>query len=383
MKILYISQIPLSESIIKRWEMEDIANHKIEWEYLDIGSLLRNDYQRDVILHPKEKIIQNLEELKEILQNHKKCICISLVNLSTESYHLFKLLKKLRVYTAYFDWGHIPTLNDNFFKKIYSRNIIYLMKQLLFIIKKTISLRFKYDLIFQAGLTGNLNKFSKKIIPINYADIESYIDAGQGKNSEYILFLDSNICDHPDTLEAEFKINKDLYLMQVNKYFSFLEGLLKKRIIIAGHPTSKYCSNDFDGREIFYNQTAELVRDSFLVISHQSTSVAYPILYKKRIIFLGLRVMEKLKFDNPIKIMICLSKKLKTEFVYADDINKEEDINLSTQFSINNSAYDKFIHDYLSVLGPNFPRNKDIIIPTLLKVLMEKNSVTNNLYTNI
>lgn len=372
MKILYLSQLPLSETIIKRWGMEDIANHKIEWEYFDIGNLLRNDYQRDVILHHKEKIIQNLEELKEILQNQKKFICISLVNLYIESYPLYMILKKLGVYTAYYDWGHLPTINDNIFKKIYSKNIIYLIKQIVFIVKKKIFLKFKYDLIFQAGSISNLSKISKKIIPINYADIESYIDAGQGKNFEYILFLDSNICDHQDTLESEFKINKDLYLMQVNKYFSILEGLLKKRIIIAAHPTSKYCSNDFYGREIFYNKTAKLVRDSFLVISHQSTSVAFPILYKKKIIFLGLRVMKKLKIDNPINIMMSLSKKLKTEFVYADDINKEEDINLSTQFSINNSAYDKFIYDYLSVLGPNFPRNMDIILPTLLKVLMEK-----------
>ena len=166
MKILYLSQIPLSESIYKRWEIEDIANHKVQWEYLDIGNLLRNDYERNGIPHCNEKIIQNLEELKEILKNEKNSICITLVNLSTESYHLFKLFKELGIYTAYFDWGHIPTLGDNLLKKIYSKNIIFLIKKIIFIAKKYIFLRFKYDLIFQAGLTTNLSKISKKIISL-------------------------------------------------------------------------------------------------------------------------------------------------------------------------------------------------------------------------
>ena len=383
MKIVFISQTPLSEQIIQKWCINDLDKNGISWEYLDVGAIIRSDYFRGAKKFQNEIIVDSIDKLIGLISLNKYDICITLINLNFNSYRLYKLIKKFCMYSIYFDWGHMPYPYESIAKRISSKKLNYLIKQVVFLIKKKVCLKFKYNLIFQAGSVSKLCRDALKVKQISYADIEYFIDAGTSFKNEYIVFLDSNICGHPDTLTGEYKIDKKLYLDSLNHFFLMIEKKMRMRVIIAAHPTSNFTAHDFKDREVIYNKTAILVRESYMVISHQSTSISYPILYKKRILFLGMRVMENLKIDNPIKVMECMSRILGVEFIYTDDLSRLEKLELKNISAVDNARYDYFISKYISTLGPKYPRNKDIIIPELLKVLMEKKSEAINLHTNL
>jgi hypothetical protein len=95
------------------------------------------------------------------------------------------------------------------------------------------------------------------------------------------------IPNHPDIKLLKLKKISTIYeyYLDVGNFLSELENILNHRIKILLHPsaTHNYYPKKF---EVIKNNTCAEVAKSQNVFLHGSTSVSYPVLFKKKIIYL-------------------------------------------------------------------------------------------------
>ena len=71
------------------------------------------------------------------------------------------------------------------------------------------------------------------------------------------------------------------------------EKVNRIKILIAGYPKVRYKDDIFGGREIIYNDTANLINNAEVILSHTSSSIITAIIKRKPIIFLYYKEMMK------------------------------------------------------------------------------------------
>ncbi len=175
-----------------------------------------------------------------------------------------------------------------------------------------------------------------------------YIDALNIKKNEltkiendYIVFLDQYSPFHTDyDLLGLKRIDADYYFKTINEYFRKLEDHYKCEVVIAAHPSAeKYKEyNFFEGRKVFFNQTATLVLNSTGVLTHNTTAVSYAVIYEKPIIFMSLPGF----CDYDYGVMGELASELSSKII---DISKSDDVSFD---SVPNAAYEQYRMNYLS-----------------------------------
>jgi hypothetical protein len=106
---------------------------------------------------------------------------------------------------------------------------------------------------------------------------------------QYVVFIDQDVCFHSD-----FIYQKIPCFMTPEKYFPTIcnglrriAGALNVGVQIAAHPRATYGSRGhdyFEGYPIEYGKTAELIRDSRIVVCHNSTAIHLAVLFEKPLI---------------------------------------------------------------------------------------------------
>jgi hypothetical protein len=107
----------------------------------------------------------------------------------------------------------------------------------------------------------------------------------------YAVFLDEYAPFHPDyqlLLSKPHVLPLDYY-PDLNRYFDRFEANSGLKVVIAAHPKADYDreGSPFADRPVLLGCTSELVRSSSAVLLHSSTSVSFPVLYKKPMIYLS------------------------------------------------------------------------------------------------
>ena len=127
----------------------------------------------------------------------------------------------------------------------------------------------------------------------------SFVDLEQDKQhrkGRYVVYIGQYFPFHSDTqrLEGEKVIQlAPSFYQSMNKFFERVENELKCEVIIAEHPSAKHSDNPYNGRQIIYYQTAELIRDSLAVCMHFSNSSSFVILYDKPVALLECEAIRK------------------------------------------------------------------------------------------
>ena len=168
------------------------------------------------------------------------------------------------------------------------------------------------------------------------------------------VFLDTNVPYHHDTLFTgeERNIDPASYYSRLRDFFSYLEEKYNYHIVIAAHPTSDYVrhADCFGDREVIKWQTCALVRKSMLVLTHESTSISFAILYNKPMIFLTMNSFKGYAtFSNIEKCATAL----KAALINMDDYSRELDI--KSLMYVNSEIYNRYIDDYIKC-----PRSSDM-----------------------
>jgi len=189
------------------------------------------------------------------------------------------------------------------------------------------------------------------IIKTHSYDYELFMNNHKSKikNKNYAVFIDEDIDNHFEyaliNKGKKFFWPSHWYWKKIEKFLSFVESQFGLKIIIAAHHRrSKY---DLPiKRKFVFNKTLDLVKNSKLVIMHNSTTVHQGILCKKPIILLKLNVHnEKMTTNLTISMFAKMTgaKVINLEtFPYS-----KKNFNTNYYLKINNKKYKKYTDNYI------------------------------------
>lgn len=306
--IVFIGYAPLTVKTAQDFFIDDLIAEKINVQYIDLS----------LIYFPQVKLINELHEdwivkitsLKALAQiiSLKRANTIYFINFPYES-RVFKVFRLLTVFKCNINIiakgmlpmppvSRISIVNKLFRRDAYKKVINVVLNHFALILKKKGFVK-SFDKIYYAGhaalkIAGvgyQIDINSAELIEINSSDYDNYLmikEKPEDNEDKYILFLDEYLPFHPDFAMLGIKtVEPENYYRILNEYFDRLEKKYGLRVVIAAHPKAElYLKNDFfNGRELIFNRTGDLVRNCHFVVAHMSTSISYAILFKKVIIF--------------------------------------------------------------------------------------------------
>lgn len=372
-RVIYINYQPISKKYFADFYLYKCIEKGLIVEYWDLSSWFFPEVEsKSDFTFSNIKYISSRNELKN---NLKIVDCRLTLFFPTITYqykvrHLFICLSAHKCQVGFFARGMFPTPASKSFRKIkFSISMIFSIPRKLenfyALFLKKIKIIKAYDIIFLAGSesaktlgVGSSYDFkSAKIINVNYFDFDDYLGANKIEafiNSKYCVFIDQNLAYHPDIIICGLKnINATTYFLDLNNYFTYIERKFDVKVIIAAHPKShNYLKmNPFQGRDLYFDKTCELVKNSMFVLTHHSTAISYAILFQKPIIFLN-------SFDIKMSMpdLYYLTQFL-AEYLYCEVINFDDfDKSYNYQFDVNNFKYNIYKYKYLtSVYSENTP----------------------------
>lgn len=153
--------------------------------------------------------------------------------------------------------------------------------------------------------------FSSRFSPngkyrINHPDYELYQkvtkESSNVKSSNYVVYVDNFFPFHPDIANRDPNIYPDklapAFYGSLNSFFAKVERYYNCKVVVAAHPSSVYINNPFEGREIIYNRTCELIKDSTAVCMHTSNALSFAILFDKPLALLTNKAFQEARLEN-------------------------------------------------------------------------------------
>ena len=204
--------------------------------------------------------------------------------------------------------------------------------------------------------------YFKKAKLINSRSFDDLYNFSKNYN-KYLVFVDS-FFDHPDRVLREGNISKKVVIDYYNKlsfFLSKLSKLYKKKVIICIHPknTNPLLKKHLSKFSIVKHRTSEMIKNSHIVIFHESSAALDAVLLKKNII----NLQSKLLGNYLSKRSLMYSRELGV-FTY----NLDKDENLIKKYFDKNlkkskKNYYKYINEYLNPDGkqPGFVKIMNII----------------------
>lgn len=196
---------------------------------------------------------------------------------------------------------------------------------------------------------NQLECLSKRNILVSanaYGDYLKLRNNNTENDEEYTVFIDEFMIGHSDYIKRGLKFpvqNKELYFERMNSLFDNIEKEYNCRVIVAAHPKAEYNGDEFNNRNIIYNETVKLIKDAKLVIIQYSTCFSWVALFHKD--FLNIYTGEFLENDPAAKSIYELVRQcFKCEKLNIDD---EADVrhwqNFITKY--NQKTYNTYIND--------------------------------------
>lgn len=317
--------------------------------------------------YPKKIKFFNPKSFKELefFLKDKNPLVINNIGRTFETYGILFYLRKYDV--AQILPGHIGNLQATiyewhrynlniikyFFTKLFSR---WLTRALVSLgIFKQIDIRFISNTKIYKGFNTNKNNFFSKIFPPYYKELilvksKIFDDIEKEKKNlkeKYIVLLDQD----PEYREIKVvgELNNKLideHYLRLNQLLIKLKKIYNKQVIISIHPhyNQKKTEKRFKNFKVIKFKTNQLLKDSFLVVSFDSSAILQAIKLKKRIItiqsklfFGGKRYNSDLYADRAGLKKINIFKK--------NNIDKKK---LSLELKKNLKNYDKYLQKYSS-----------------------------------
>ena len=169
------------------------------------------------------------------------------------------------------------------------------------------------------------------------------------KYFDKIVFIDQ---DWPLPFELVIRSGKKFvtfnnYWKSLNFFFDYLENKFNKEVIIARHPRANK-DIKISKKRIVYNFTDQLIKYSFLNITHTSAAVEFVILYKKPLIIISTNELQQNQGTGVYSDMLALSKALNKNIL---NIDRFSEIQLFKEIKVNNQIYDTYINNYIKEIG--------------------------------
>jgi|TARA_Y100000294_G_scaffold152957_1_gene151563 hypothetical protein len=224
--------------------------------------------------------------------------------------------------------------------------------------------KFKSDLCVVGGLS-NINKAkskSKELIYAHCTDYDIYLDIKdkpENNKNSYAVFLDEGTTYHSDYIifNLQSPICRDEYYSLLVKFFNKFEKETKLPVIFAAHPKTpnsviEKFPNLLKGIKYQIGNTAQLVKSSNMVLLHQSTTLAFAVLFNKPAVFLTSSKLKKSwighRIDNSAKVV-------NGQVINLDnDLNKPLDLHRLSK--IDSNKYKNYLDQHIKMPdSPDIP----------------------------
>lgn len=398
-KIVFFRYLPLTEKVKEDFLMVELSRAGYIVEYWDITSMYEysiTDVEKYVPQNYENITVHEIhskQELKYYISHNTDALFISLMTFEWKLIKIFHYFKKFQCSTAVFSYWPLPLLHGKNTKKIKAILFNYKRAKDAFLNKVFLPSAmhlgyFKtYDYCFKAGTQGwkgigyikieqlrNIHFFE-----INNWDYDRFVSADlEIKKDPFIVFLDEYYPFHPDALLfGGTTVSYSQYYSDINKVFSAIEEKYGIPVVVAAHPKAmRYKDkNYFEGRKIYFNTTLELVSKASLVIAHDSLSICYAIICKKKIVFVNSNEIKNKLYENYLEICH-LASFLNSPIVFADSIKLSD---LPESFELDNKVkiiYDGMKKKYMSTLETK-EKNVDLITKYIGCIFKQKNNDDN------
>jgi hypothetical protein len=328
-KYILIYPFPFGEFLWEKHELSELSEF-VEVEVWDLSNVLHRKWKRKLQTpgYFKCKVLEfyNFTDFyrhlnKFRLLNKKKEIYISwhVPGITLKEFLITQFIKLYlkRVETFYINNSlqGIPVscnVNRKFlsltwfrseFRKFASNpiNFIYRFKSLIFeTLSSKFKVKFNYHLVSGESykkIILNQLRSGTKIINAHSLDCSNYLRRlescvpKKSSDRKSIIFLDIGFpysASDLDLTHQKTELSSTHWYQKLNDMFAILESQFNLKVIICGHYKTNYASPSqlFNGREVIYNRTMELVSNSQFVITIGSSAISYAVIHKKPIIFI-------------------------------------------------------------------------------------------------
>jgi len=381
-KIIYISSQPLTKHQYENWHIKYFLEKKVTLEYWDLSEIMHFDSAPLAYKNIAIKKINSYSAFNYSLKNNlnKKVIYFSFIFLDGFfSLKIYRLLSKYKCKVFKEVGAEMPIFRSerseylNIFQSnafVFIKKVFYKLKLILFIKLHLIN---KVEGSFIAAEKHyQKDFFSKKNIYVNHYDYDKYLLLKDRKSKKfhykYAVFLDLNLPFQTDlSITAEKYLDPASYHSSLNNFFEKIESYHSVKVVIAAHYKTDMKNNLFRNRICIQGLTGELVKNSLFVISHHSSSISFPILFNKPIIFIYTNEMKKLYFYSRYKWISEIAHYLGNKPI---NIDKKFDLSKIFRYWHNSTKYEQYIKSYLTTNESNNKRSESIILKYLQSVFI-------------
>ena len=365
--VTFIVARPLEERDYIRFGMRELVSHGVEINVIQISALVfsfvqpykneNSDYSFPI------HTVSTLNELRRLLNkiNTKRIITIGI--LPEKVTRVLKYSNDVELGMQML--GSSPSVSTHHpllvrlkrltLKSIYNKSCTYINKEE------------HYSVIFYAGKAmldhANKKKPQAKKIPCHSYDyyLSQMISNKTTGNEEPIVFIDQMLPFHSD-----FKLLFGQKNVEYHKYYEKLNILLNKaavlfnrNVIICAHPRVNELEFDysefFPGFLVEGGNTSQLIKQSFLCVTHYSTSIGMAVMHNKPVLLLNANLLRErnvevnlLKFSNEIN---CSIIDIDTKYKLCNSI-----------LNIDKGAYQEYSIKYISDLNNKLVTNGQIMM---------------------
>ena len=350
-KVILFVDVPFTKRDYKRFGINIFKNNNISVFIWDFGLLTNKNkyysYDSDPGFKCDELIVfKTIKESKNSLKSlNSKDVVIIHIPFSIQTYYIFNLLHKLKVYYGPTSPGLVPIPPRVLNKKKIFKYLINPINTFKLLLQKVFINFFKTKNRFLI-ISGYISKplkvnSSLDLIFSHQLDYDIFLNKKSSLKSKnnYAVFLDEYAPFHPDAAE-EPVCEPENYYDDLNYFFDRIEDKLKLKIIIAAHPRSDYINSKyFNDRKILKSKTSSLIKNSSLVLTHASTANNFSVIFKKPILFI-----TSSKYSNYFQSTI---NSFANEFNKTSiDISKNYEIDPSI-YNIDSSAYEHYMNRFI------------------------------------
>ncbi len=313
-KIICLCYVPVNQQLEKTHYIREAIQDGFTVEYWDLSEIFFPGVEFAGIEKDYVRKVGSYRELEGMIraQELTRCFFVITVTFYAMAIRLHRLLTKYHCYTTIFARSSLPewSLRESPWTRIIricrSRQIIKGMKEKCLYgagcAWKAIRLIKNYDLVFAAG-SADASKYNSlsRIVRLNHVDYDDYLGLNDGSHriadDPYCVFLDDNLAYDTDYRALNLKtVEPSSYFQSLRSFFDFLEKDHAVKVVIAAHPKAAYRGGEFGDRLIFKGRTNELTKHCRYTIAHYSTSISFPVLYKKPVLFI---------YTDEMKDMFC------------------------------------------------------------------------------
>lgn len=378
-KVVFFRCLPLTRKIYSDFYIQEIqdAGFSVEYWYLPFVLSVPQGieyYETDCV-----KVIESYNSLSKTLksEDRKNTLFVSIQTYNGDVLRLFWIMTKKRCKLAVFGRNMIPLPKGDTekhetkaskairfmskFKSLSIAKIKRLVVNKLACYLKQWGIVKSYDVLFLSAETGidaygyksNREIFSSKHVLVNGDDYDRALSMSNSKrliDENFIVFIDTCLPLHPDIQVCNLKsMDPATYYYDLNAFFDKIESDTGLKIVIAAHPKALIYKNEdyFGGRTVIFGKTAELIRDSSLVLSHNSTSIGYAVFYEKPVILLVSNAMKESQRET-YDSTLCFSKELNSTLICVDDYSKMGQGLKLENVLIDKDAYSRYKYRYLT-----------------------------------